>query len=85
MYFKQVCFHIYQALGYLKSHDKFYEGIPIANNLSNEDIFTFNGGNIIIVQRRKKKVISSDQFFEEKLFSFFLRVSLAKKLLEIFE
>ena len=54
MYFKQVCSHIYQALGYLKSHDKFYEAIPMANNLSNEDIFTFNGGNIVIVQTQKR-------------------------------
>ena len=42
MHFLQVCPLIYQALTYLKSHNKFYENICIAKNLSNKDIFTFS-------------------------------------------
>ena len=42
MHFLQVCPLIYQALAYLKSHNKFYENICIAKNLSNKDIFTFS-------------------------------------------
>ena len=43
VYFEPVCPHvIYQALIYLKLHNKFYEDISIAKGLSNEDMLKFS-------------------------------------------
>ena len=33
---------MYQALGYLKSHNKFHTDISISNGLSNEEMFRFS-------------------------------------------
>ena len=46
VYFKPVCPHIiYQALSYLKSHNKFYECISVTKGLSGEDMFNFSDVN----------------------------------------
>ena len=43
VYFEPVLPHIiYQALAYLKSHNKFYENISITKGLSSEDILNFS-------------------------------------------
>ena len=43
VYFEPVRPHaIYQALSYLKSHNKFYEDISIPKGLSSEDMFKFS-------------------------------------------
>ena len=46
LYFESVCPHIiYQAIAYLKSHNKFYEDIPVIEGLSSEDMLTFSDIN----------------------------------------
>ena len=45
-YFEPVCLYtIYQALTYLKSHNKFYEDISITKGLSKEDMLNFSDIN----------------------------------------
>ena len=46
VYFEPVCQHIiYQALAYLKSHNKFYEDISAQKGLSDEDMLKFSDIN----------------------------------------
>ena len=46
VYFEPVCQHIiYQALTYLKSHNKFYEDISAQKGLSGEDMLKFSDIN----------------------------------------
>ena len=46
VFFKPVRPHIiYQALSYLKSHNKFYEDISVTKGLSHEDMFNFSDIN----------------------------------------
>ena len=56
VYFKPV--HpkiIYQALAYLKSHNKLYKDIPITKGPSSEDMFRFSDINVEI-QRENENV-----------------------------
>ena len=53
VYFEPVCQHIiYQALTYLKSHNKFYEDISVTKAPSGEDMLIF-----LILMKIKKKLI----------------------------
>ena len=59
VYFEPVRLHIiYQALTYLKLHNKYYEDISIAKGLSSEDMFKFS--DIVEVQGRSEWVLQKN-------------------------
>ena len=79
VYFEPIWPHvIYQAIAYLKSHNKFYEDISIAKSLLNEKIFRFS--SIVEIQRKNKsvteKLISDGKEMRKRLIQNMLQLTI---------